>query len=388
MLAVALLAWVVWRPAPIRVDVGLVRRGALQVTVDEEGETRVRQRYVVAAPTTGRVLRIDLDEGDPVKAGELVARIQAAPLDPRDRAAAEARLESAEANQKAADARVSLAKATREQAQRSSQRAERLRQAGTLSAEALEQAQLELTRARREYEAAQFASDAARHEVEAARAALIAAYEDQTPPGGDEDACKKTPCVDVRAPVAGKVLRVREESERIVTAGTPLLEIGNPDALEIVVDVLSEDAVRIHPGAPVLIEDWGGGHPLHARVRRVEPSAFTKVSALGVEEQRVNVIADFVDPPSGLGDGYRVEARIVVWQGDDVLQVPTGALFRTGDTWSVFVVQGGVARLRRVEIGHRSSAAAEVSKGLEAGERVVLHPSDRIHDGSRVAPLG
>lgn len=385
--AVAALAWLVFRPAPIRVDVGAVRRGDLQVTVDEEGETRVRERYVVAAPTTGRVLRIALDEGDSVKAGALVARIQAAPLDPRDRAAAEARLEAAEANHQAADARVSLAKATAAQARRSARRADELRKSGTLSAEAHEEAHLELTRAKQETEAARFAADAATHEVDAARAALIAAYEGSAA-GKHEDDCRSVPCVDVRAPVSGEVLRVREESERIVTAGTPLIEIGDPKTLEIVVDVLSKDAVRIHPGAPVQVEDWGGGHALRARVRRVEPSAFTKISALGVEEQRVNVIADFVDPPTGLGDGYRLEARIVVWQGSDVLQVPTGALFRTGNAWSVFVVEGGVARRRGVEIGHRGSAAAEVVKGLQEGDAVILHPSDRLRDGSRVKPLG
>lgn len=386
--ALASLAWMVFRPAPIRVDVASVRRGDLQVTVDEEGETRVRERYVVAAPTTGRVLRISLDEGDAVKAGALVARIEPAPLDPRARAAAEARLEAAEATQQAADARVSLAKANQEQARRSGRRAEELRKAGTLSAEAHEQAQLDQTRAREEYQAARFAADAAAHEVDAARAALIAAYENSSAAGKREDDCRAVPCVDVRAPVAGEVLRVHEESERIVTAGTPLIEIGDPGTLEIVVDVLSRDAVRIHPGAPVLVEDWGGGHPLRARVRRVEPSAFTKVSALGVEEQRVNVIADFVDPPTGLGDGYRLEARIVVWQGSDVLAVPTGALFRTGDAWSVFVVEDGVARRREVEVGQRGSAAAVVLKGLREGDVVVLHPSDQLRDGARVTPFG
>lgn len=399
VLAAAGLAWWVFRPAPLRVDVAPVDRGPLRVTVDEEGETRVRQRYVVAAPTTGRLLRILLDEGDAVDAGSIVARIEPVPLDPRDSAAAQARLEAAEANESAARARVGLAQATLEQAQRGARRADQLSRAGTLAAEDLEEAQLELTRARRELEAARQAADATVHEVEAARAALIAAYApeaggpDETPvppagrPGpaaGGGGACAPAPCVEVRAPEGGQVLRVLEESERIVAAGTPLVELGDPAALEIVVDVLSSDAVRIRPGAPVLVEEWGGDRPLQARVRRVEPSAFTKVSALGVEEQRVNVLADLREAPLGLGDGYRVEARIVVWEAPDVLRAPASALFRSGKRWAVFAVEDGVARRREVEVGHRGTDAVEVLGGLDAGERVILHPGDRLEDGARV----
>jgi HlyD family secretion protein len=383
VLALALLAWVAFQPRPLAVDTADVVRGDLEVTVDEEGETRVRQRYVVAAPTTGRLLRIQLDEGDPVAVGDLLARIEAVPLDPRDRAAAEARLEAAEAQRSAAIARVGLARATREQAQRTEQRSRRLFDAGTLSAEALEQAQLARTQAQREFEAATEASHAAEHEVDAARAALIAAY-DGTPPEARTVECMEAPCVEVRAPVAGSVLRVREESERIVAAGTPLLELGDATRLEIVVDVLSSDAVRIRPGTPARIEEWGGGRPLRAKVRRVEPSAFTKVSALGVEEQRVNVIADLLEQAPGLGDGYRVEARIQVWQGSDVLLLPVSALFRAGSSWAVFVVRDGVARRREIEVGERGGSHAQVLANLAAGERVVLHPSDRLRDGARV----
>jgi HlyD family secretion protein len=191
-------------------------------------------------------------------------------------------------------------------------------------------------------------------------------------------------CIDVRAPVAGHVLRVHEESERVVLSGAPLLELGDPQAIEIVVDVLSADAVKIRPGAELWVEDWGGDRPLRATVRRVEPSGFTKVSALGVEEQRVNVIGDFADTPDGLGDGFRIEARIVVWQADDVLRVPSSALFRHGDGWAVFVMDGGVARRREVEVGARGPFEAELRGGLEEGESVVLHPSDRLGDGVRV----
>jgi HlyD family secretion protein len=190
--------------------------------------------------------------------------------------------------------------------------------------------------------------------------------------------------VELRAPVSGSVLRVLEESERIVAAGTPLLEIGNPEDLEIVVDVLSTDAVRIHPGTEARIEEWGGAGALRARVRLVEPSAFTKISALGVEEQRVNVIADLLEPAPGLGDGFRVEARIRVWQAADVLLVPASALFRAGESWAVFVVEDGVARRREIELGERGGTSAEIRANLAEGETVVLHPSDRLRDGARV----
>jgi HlyD family secretion protein len=375
------------RPAALPVDVSAVQRGALRVTVDEEGETRVRERFVVAAPTTGRLLRIGLDEGASLEPGQLVAQIQPAPLDPRDLAAARARLEAAQAVQHAAEARVVRARAALEQAQRSAARAERLHRAGTLSDDALEQTSLARTSAEQEHEAARFAADAADHDVEAVRAVLIAASSTPPPRSLGEDAAPcdgSAPCVEVRTPVAGRVLRVLEESERIVAAGTPLVEVGDPASLEIVIDILSEDAVQVRPGARVWIEDWGGEGALEARVRLVEPSAFTKVSALGVEEQRVNVIADLVAPEPRLGDRYRVEARIVVWEAEDVLQIPASALFRSGESWSVFTIEDGSARQREVEVGHQAAFEAEIRRGLEPGEPVILSPSDRVRDGSRV----
>jgi HlyD family secretion protein len=317
-----------------------------------------------------------------------VARLEPAPLDPRDEATAEARLRAAEAQKLASDARAALAQAALLQAQRDSDRAERLRRAGAKSDEALELARLKHTEAAQQLEAARFAADAANHEVEASRAVLIAARTPRQKGSGSRGPCEGgAPCIEVRSPVAGSVLRVYEESERIVAAGTPLLEVGDPRDVEIVVDVLSADAVKIRPGAPVEIEDWGGERPLEGRVRLVEPSGFTKVSALGVEEQRVNVVADFVDGAGALGDGYRVEARVVVWEAPDVLRVPGSALFRKGEAWHVFVVEGHAARLRAVEVGHRGSFEAELLGGLEPGERVVLHPSDRVQDGVRVREL-
>jgi HlyD family secretion protein len=388
--ALALVAWLLWRPRPLAVDVAPVRRGPLVVTIDEEGETRVRQRYVVAAPTSGRLLRIDLDEGDVVAGGQAVARIEPAPLGPRDLAAAQARLEAAQATERAAAARMARAEAALAQVQRDASRAERLHRAGTISDDAREKARLAETSAVREHEEAQYAADAALHEIEAAQALLIAAgagsarSRDGVNPG--TPCAGGAPCVEARAPVDGQVLRVLEESERIVLAGTPLLEIGDPGSLEIVSDLLSRDAVRVAPGARVLVEDWGGPGALEARVRRVEPSGFTKISALGVEEQRVNVLSDLVTPEPRLGDGYRVEVRIVVWEGADVVQVPASALFRAGEAWAVFVVDGGRARQRIVEAGEHGTFEAEVRGGLAEGETVILHPSDRLRDGARVAP--
>ncbi|HEX2205360.1 MAG TPA: efflux RND transporter periplasmic adaptor subunit, partial [Longimicrobium sp.] len=240
--------------------------------------------------------------------------------------------------------------------------------------QAREQAELAATTRQRELEAAQAAARAARAEVASARAALV----DASPSGAPSSV------TEVRSPVRGRVLRVARESERPVAPGEALVELGDAQALEVVVDVLSTDAVRIEPGMPILIEEWGGPRPLQGRVRTVSPSAFTKVSALGVEEQRVDVVGDLVDPPGPLGDGYRVEARIVTWEGSGVLAVPVSALFRTGADWSVFVVEDGRARLRRVQVGHRGDAEAEVAGGLREGETVVLFPSDQVKDGAPV----
>jgi HlyD family secretion protein len=316
----------------------------------------------------------------------VLARIVPAPLDPRETRGAEARLEAANDARRGAAARAALAEAALAQAERDLARAEKLRAAGARSDEALERARLERTRGQRELETARFAVAAADHEADAARAVLMATRIPRDNPGLPSDDPCATPgtCIEVRAPVAGHVLRVHEESERIVLAGAPLLALGDPAEIEIVVDVLSADAVKIRPGAELWVEDWGGEQPLRAAVRYVEPSGFTKISALGVEEQRVNVIADFVDVPSGLGDGFRIEARIVVWRADDVLRVPTSALFRHGEGWAVFVVDGNVARRRELEVGARGPFEAELLGGLESGERVVLHPSDRLADGVRI----
>lgn len=384
---VALLVFVL-RPAPVRVAVAPVQRGRLQVTVEEQGRTRVRDRFVVAAPIAGRVARLAFDAGDSVAQGAVVARMNPLPLDRRAHAEATARLAAAEAQQRAADAQVAEASAALEQARRTGARARHLGKAGTIAAEERELAELAETAREKELDAATFAARAAAFNVEAARAALLA-------PGGEThqefvgacEAQQDGACIELRSPVTGQVLRIPEKSERVVAAGTPLLELGDASSLEVVVDVLSADAVKVTPGALMLLEDWGGDAPLQARVRLVEPSAFVKLSALGVEEQRVNVIGDFVASPVPLADGYRVEARIVVWERDGVVKIPSSALFRRGSEWNVFVVDGGRARRRAVHIGQRGTTEVEVLGGLEEDTPVVLHPSDQVDDGVRVAPL-
>jgi len=373
-LAAVLLALAL-RPSPIDVDVAVVERGPLRVTVDEDGETRAHDRFVVSAPVAGRVSRIELREGDSVGQNQVVAEIGALPLSAREREEQLSRIAAAEAVQREAAERVRHAEADAAQARRERARAESLAQKGFVSEQQREQAAVLETTSANELEAARFQVRAASADLAAARAALLA-IEGATAGEGAR--------VLVRAPVAGKILRIPERSERVVAAGTPLLTLGDPTGLEVVADVLSTEAVKIQPGMPVLLEGWGGDHPLRARVRLVEPYAFTKVSALGVEEQRVNVIADFVDPPGPLGDAFRVDVKVVVWESPDVLRVPTSALFRRGDRWAVFVVDGGRARSRELEIGQRSALEAEVRSGLTAGERVVRYPPNELADGVRV----
>lgn len=379
-LLVAIAAAVFLRPKPLPVDVARVARGAMTVTVDEEGRTRVRARYVVAAPVSGRLERIRLEEGDRVEERAVVARMHPQPLDPRLVAEANARLEAAEAARSEAEARVEQVRASLEQAMRNATRSRRLAVDGNISKEELELSNLEETSRRKELAAVEHAAARAEYDTRAARAALLASGARDADKGAAGDSV-----FEVSSPATGAVLRVLEESERVVAVGTPLLEIGEPNAIEIVVDVLSKDAVLIRPGTRVSIEEWGGTEPLSAHVRLVEPSGFKKISALGVEEQRVNVIVDFDHVPEHVGDSFRVEARIVVWQGAEVLKIPASALFRRQGKWSVFVVEGGRAKLHGVEVGHLGNAEAEITAGLEAGTIVVLHPSDQLSDDLRVS---
>jgi HlyD family secretion protein len=377
-LAVIALLTMWLRPAPTRVDTAKTVRGPMRVTVDGEGKTRVLDRYLVAAPVAGRLRRITLRRGDAVERGQVIAQIDPlplAPLDPRQRAEAIGRVNASEDAKGEIDALVNRSKASYDQARRDLERCEILVRGGDISRQELETAQTAVTTSLREYEAAKSRAESAAHEVEVARAALLVANQSQSPPAA---------AVKVQGPTRGRVLSVVEESERVVVAGAPLVELSNPSKLEVVIELLSTDAVRVSPGAQVLIEEWGGPEALEARVRLVEPSAFTKISALGIEEQRVNVVADLTEPSTALGDGYRVEGRIVVWQADNVLQVPVSALFRRGSSWSLFVVENGVARLCDVEIGQRTPFEAEVRSGLEEGAEVITHPSNQIQDGMRV----
>ena len=369
LLVVALL------PSPLTVEAVRASRGPLRVTIDEEGETRAHDRFMVAAPVAGRLERVEFEDGDAVTRGQVVAVIHPLPLDVRSKAEAIARVDSAEAGKREAAAQVQHAQADQDQARRERERAEKLVKEGLVSVESFERAKTAETTAAHELEAARFRNEAAAYEVEVARAALIAAGL-----GAEEPAR----LVQLRSPVRGSVLKVLEKSERVVPAGTPILSVGDAAKLEIVVDVLSTDAVKLSPGMPVLLENWGGEQPLRACVRLVEPSGFTKISALGIEEQRVNVIADFVDPPGRLGDGYRVEARVVIWEAESVLKIPSGALFRRGQDWNVFALEDGRAQARQVEIGHRNALEAEVLHGIEEGNGVIVHPSNEIASGMRV----
>lgn len=359
-------------PKPIEADSASVRRGPLRVTVEEEGTTRCRTRYVVAAPVAGRLERVSLDEGQSVAKGQVLARMFPPPIDSRQRADAEARVSAADASLEEAEAMLDRAGAEAEQTRKSRERAEKLVEDGLISREQFEIAETAERTAAESVKAARSRVERARAEARQARTALIAA--------GAE--IRSEP-VTLRSPATGVVLRVLEESERIVAAGTAILEIGDSSGLEVVVDVLSSDAAAIREGAEVELDGWGLG-VLRGVVRRLEPAAFTKVSALGVEEQRVNVIVDFSGQPDDIGVGYRVLARIVVWEGENVLEVPTGALVRSGEDWGVFVVVAGRAELRRIEVGHRTPAEAEVLSGLAEGEQIVLHPPGEMTDGARV----
>jgi HlyD family secretion protein len=382
LLLLAALA-IIWAflPRPVPVETAKVSRGPLQVTVEEEGKTRLRDRFVVSAPVAGYVRRVDLEVGDPVKRGQVVAGIEpmrTEGLDPRARAAARARVSAAEAALRAAEERIREAAAADEYATARLDRTRRLADAGLTPKDALEQVASEAKRASAATRSAEEAADAARHDLEGAKAALTRAGAS----GG-----RRADQVAVRSPATGNVLAVRRESEGVVPAGTPLLEVGDPGRLEVEVDVLSADAVRIRPGTPVRFDRWGGDVPLEGKVRVVEPVGFTKVSALGVEEQRVLVLVDITSPRDAwksVGDGYRLEASFVLWEEKEVLQVPAGALFRIGDRFAVYVVEKGRAKARTVEIGRRSGLAAQLLSGLAEGETVILHPGDTVAEGKKV----
>ncbi|MBI5640070.1 MAG: efflux RND transporter periplasmic adaptor subunit [Nitrospirae bacterium] len=367
-------------PRPFAVDPAKASRGPLMVTIEEEGKTRVRDRFIISSPVSGFMRRVGFDVGDPVNKGQTVVELEplrSTVLDPRSRAAAEAAVASAEAGLRAAEENSSSAGANADYAKANAQRLRKLFESGYVSRDGLEQAETEAKRTEAAGLAAKAAVKAAKAELDKAGTALgYSAAE------GD-----RSRVVSVRSPVSGNILRILHESEGAVNAGEPLVEIGDPSMLEVKVEVLSADAVRIRPGMPVLLERWGGDFALSGKVRVIEPAAFTKISSLGVEEQRTLVIADITSPSEGLqrlGDGYRVEARFIIWEGKDVLQIPASALFRTGDSWAVFVEKNRRAELRNVEIGHRNGLSAEILSGVAEGDMVITHPDEAIKDGTRV----
>ena len=378
LLVAALVAWAL-QPRPVTVETAAVARGAFELAVSDDGKTRVRERYVVSAPLAGRIDRIELQEGDRVKQGQAIALLTpTAPalLDARTVRELEARIGAAEARLAGARAEALRAEAQRDQARADADRQAKLAKEGFVAQSAREQASLALRTAERNVDAARFGQDAALHDLQQARAAL------KRYRSGDAGARW-----EVTAPVSGAVLKVVQKSEGPVALGAPLVELADARALEAVVDVLSQEAVAIRPGMPARIELGQGVPPLAAVVRLVEPAAFTKVSALGIEEQRVNVVLDFSDPLDSvqtLGDGFRVEAHIVTQRRDDAVKVPVGALFREAGGWAVFVDDHGRARKQGVEVSLRNTVEAVVEKGLAAGERVVVYPSDALTDGARL----
>jgi HlyD family secretion protein len=372
---------VVWalRPQPISVEIVEVTKGVFEQTVSDDGQTRVRDRYVIAAPLAGQVERIQLEVGDPVKQGQMVAELTpTAPafLDVRTQRELRERIGAAEAQVARARAETLKTQAQRDQARADRDRQVRLSKEGFISQTVLEQADLALRTAERAVDAARFAAQAAGHDLAQARAALTR-YE-------SKELVTRWP---VSSPVAGVVLKVAQKSEGPVPLGAPLVEVADPRSLEAIVDVLSQEAVAIRPGMPARLELGQGVPALAARVRLVEPAAFTKVSALGVEEQRVNVVLDFSEPldkVQTIGDGFRVEAHIVVFTQESAVKAPVGALFRQGADSAAFVIDAERARLRVVKVARRNNLEAMVEDGLKAGDRVVVYPSDALKDGSRV----
>ncbi len=382
VLAVVALIVVAWLPNPIEVEVATVTRGPLVVTVNEDGRTRVKDRYIVSAPVTGNLARHELEAGDAIEEQQVLARLVPLPpplLDARTRAEAKARVDAAMAALRQAEATVKRARFQRDFEKQEYDRVLAVVQQGGLAKSDADRAVSTYRSSEEDLHSAEFGARVADHQLELARTALSQL----------SVKAEDTEQLEIKSPVAGQVLRVFQESEGVVQSGTPILEVGDPAALEIVVDVLSQDATRIPARAPTLIERWGGKNPLHGHVRVVEPSAFTKISALGVEEQRVNVIVDLDDDRtlwSTLGDGYRVEARISVWEGRDVLKVPASAVFRSEEAWATFVVEGGTAVLRRVDIGESNGLETEVLSGLQEGDTVIAYPSDSVRDGVSVEP--
>ncbi|RYE46659.1 MAG: efflux RND transporter periplasmic adaptor subunit [Hyphomicrobiales bacterium] len=374
------LAWALW-PRPIEVETARVERGSFDVMVEEEGQSRIREVFTVSAPVTGQLQRLSLHAGDTVLANQTVVAIikPAGPglLDERSRRMAEATAQTARAAVEFTATQLTQAQRQLDFAERALERTISLSQRGLVSAQALEKAQYDLDVATSALQSAKASLGVRQSELDSAQAALIEGVGDSS-----AEAC----CVELKAPVSGRILQVLTESEQVVQAGTPLLNIGDPADLEIAAELSSRDAVQLQPGAQATIDGWGGP-PLAAELVRIEPMAVTRVSALGIEEQRTTATLRLLAPPSQwqrLGHGYRVIAHIVRWRGENLLTIPIGALFRLGGDWATFVVEDGKATARRIELGERNTELAEVVAGLEAGDEVILHPADTIVTGTAV----
>lgn len=371
-------------PQPVTVDISKAARATMKVVIEEEGKTRVRDRFVVSAPVSGHLRRITLKVGDIVKKGQTIAvlePVRSGVLDPRSRAEARATVSASASALQAAGERARSAAADAEYAVKNLERQKKLYQSGFIAKDLIEQAETDAKRTEANRLSAEASVKTSRAELARAEASLRYSAAEGT--------ADRQRTVPVPSPVDGRVLKVQKESEGVVSAGEPLIDVGDPGSIEVKVEVLSADAVMISPGTPVIFERWGGETALAGKVRVIEPAAFTKVSSLGVEEQRVLVIADITsvnEEWKRLGDGYRVEAGFIVWEGKNILQVPASSLFRKKDDWSVFVNDRGRARLRKITTGHRNGLTVEVTSGIAEGEEVIVHPDDTVRDGIRVKP--
>jgi HlyD family secretion protein len=386
--SILLTLFIVFRPQAVPVDIETVSLSPLVVTVDEEGETRVRDIFVLSAPVSGRMLRIEAEVGDEVVADQtIIAQIE--PVDPtfldfRSEAQAQSAVRAAESAKVLAQAEVDQWQAELDFARAELNRARELIEDNTISQRDLDSAEKNQRTAKATYATKIAALQVRIFELERARAQLMS-------PAEAREQRKDCACVPILSPVDGRILRIINESEGVVSAGEALLEIGDPGKLEIVVDLLSADAVRVMSGQRVIIEGWGGDASLSGRVRRVEPFGFTKISALGIEEQRVNVVVDLTTPPEQwdrLGHGYQVDLQIVLWESEAVITLPLTALFRMGDQWAVFVETDGYAQRRKVVLGKRNGLKAEIISGIEVGDHVIMYPSDAIDEGVRVTERG
>lgn len=381
ILVSGLLIWGFW-PRPVLVEMATVKRAPMSVTIEEEGRTRVIDRYVISAPVDGMACRVELDVGDPVKRDEILLEITplaSQVLDPRSRAQSEAEVAARDAALASSQHDADAARAKAEFYRAEYARMQPLAEKGVISREALDKARMDVISVEAILRSAEHAVDVARYELASARSAL-----EISPTDDDREPAERVP---VRSPIDGRILKLMRECEGAVRTGDPLLEVGDPSRLEVEVDLLSADAVKVRPGTPVLFDRWGGDDLLQGVVRTVEPVGTTKVSALGVEEQRVLVIADITSPAEQwqrLGDGYRVEALFILWQEDDVLQVPAGSVFRHNQGWAVFVVRNNHAQMHTVRVGQRNGLIVQILDGVTANERVVNHPSDEVEDGRAV----